>query len=94
MRYGAAQVSQLLRPSHGFSRVPLKGTTLRLSSPFLGRIGHTHFPKLCAHYSTRRHDETSPPVTQLPESQPAARPTLPARQWSTPLAKTIAQAIE
>ncbi|EXJ91222.1 hypothetical protein A1O1_04332 [Capronia coronata CBS 617.96] len=97
MRYGAAQVSQLLRPTHVWvpcPRTALKGPALHIYSPPLASVHPARIPHLCARYSAKSHDETNGLVTQSPEAQPAARPTLPNRQWSTPLAKTIAQAIE
>ncbi|KAG9789401.1 DUF185-domain-containing protein, partial [Aureobasidium melanogenum] len=53
--------------------------------------------QLCAEYSAKAEDPAdavTETATQPPQAEPATRPALPARQWSTPLAKTIAQAIE
>lgn len=53
--------------------------------------------QLCAEYSAKAEepaDAVTETATQPPQAEPATRPALPARQWSTPLAKTIAQAIE
>ncbi|KAL2400995.1 hypothetical protein ABEF95_009685 [Exophiala dermatitidis] len=106
MRHGAIRVSQLLRLKHGHGLtgranprlllVPSngKGRHPNVYSPL---FSHGRMHQLCAEYSAKAEDPAdavTETATQPPQAEPATRPALPARQWSTPLAKTIAQAIE
>ncbi|KAI1618182.1 protoporphyrinogen oxidase [Exophiala viscosa] len=93
MRYGGSRFGQLLRLS-SFSAQSRATTQPRcIYGP---RDGHTK-PLRWQRWSSqasRPAGNESAPARQPAEVIPPPSPTLPTRSWSTPLAKTIAQAIE
>lgn len=96
-----------LEMRHGASRLQ---RVLRLNKPVFqpaSQYVHEGHPRPHAHthtHSAQRWSSSASskpvdgnqevPTPQPPEAKTAASPTLPVRRWSTPLAKTIAQAIE
>ncbi|KIW20251.1 hypothetical protein PV08_00826 [Exophiala spinifera] len=98
MRHGASRLPRVLRLNKPLTTIhPAPPRHVPLERP--GPSAHT----LSAQRWSSSASESKPepvghedhlPTPQPPEANPAASPTLSVRQWSTPLAKTIAQAIE
>ncbi|KIW56046.1 hypothetical protein PV05_04743 [Exophiala xenobiotica] len=93
MRYGPSRLQRLLRLNPPISQW-CTISPLRIPAPQATYLEPSHSPKRWSSNGPNPADGSSVPATQPAEAKTAASPTLPSRKWSTPLAKTIAQAIE
>ncbi|KAK5197220.1 hypothetical protein LTR99_000420 [Exophiala xenobiotica] len=93
MRYGPSRLHRLLRLNPQICQWRTI-SSLRILAPQTTYLEPSHSPKRWSSNASNPANGGSVPAIHPPEAKIAASPTLPSRKWSTPLAKTIAQAIE
>nr|KAK5442125.1 hypothetical protein LTR18_005978 [Exophiala xenobiotica] len=93
MRYGPSRLQRLLRLNPQICQWRTI-SSLRILAPQTTYLEPSHSPKRWSSNALNPANGGSVPAIHPPEAKIAASPTLPSRKWSTPLAKTIAQAIE